>query len=118
MWHKVKQLSLISGNSDVKIGRDLGIDRRTVAKYRKMNETEFMEFVDKKRVYEKILDPWYLFVKHLLELDNGLPAAVVEDRLKEHYPDLPKVNSKTVYNFVKYVRKKEKIFAPVIVQQR
>jgi len=118
MWHKVKQLSLISGNSDAKIARVLGIDRRTVAKYRKMSETNFMEFVKKKRVYEKILDPWYLFVKHLLELDNGLPAAVVEDRLKEHYPDLPKVNSKTVYNFVKYVRKKEKIFAPVIVQQR
>lgn len=118
MWHEVKQLSLINGNSDAKIARDLGIDRRTVAKYRKMSETEFMKFIDKKRVYEKILDPWYLFVKQLLYHDNGLPAAVIEDRLKEHYPDFPKVNSKTVYNFVKYVREREKIFAPVTVQQR
>ena len=71
MWHKVKQLSLISGNSDAKIARVLGIDRRTVAKYRKMSETNFMEFVKKKRVYEKILDPWYLLDRKSTRLNSS-----------------------------------------------
>ena len=117
MWYKVKELSSTKGNSDNEIARQLGIDRRTVSKYKKMSETEFKSFIDTKRVYDRILDPYYLAVKKLLDSDNGLPAAVIEDRLKENYPDLPKVNSKTVYNFVQYVRRKENIFAPVHIRQ-
>lgn len=117
MWYEVKKLSSTNGNSHNKIAQQLGIDRRTVSKYKKMSESEFKSFIDTKRVYDRILDPYYLPVKKLLASDNGLPAAVIEDRLKENYPDLPKVNSKTVYNFVKYVRRKENIFAPVNLRQ-
>jgi len=117
MWYEVKKLSSTKGNSDNKIAQLLGIDRRTVSKYKKMSVAEFKAFIDKRRVYDRILDPYYLPVKKLLDSDNGLPAAVIEDRLKENYPDFPKVNSKTVYNFVKYVRHKENIFAPVNIRQ-
>lgn len=117
MWYEVKKLSSTKGNSDNKIAQLLGIDRRTVSKYKKMSESEFKSFIDKKRVYSKLLDPYYFYVKRLLELDNSLPAAVIEDRLKENHLDLPIVNSKTVYNFVKYVREKEHIFASSKIRQ-
>ncbi len=97
--------------------KKLGIDRRTVSRYKKMSEEEFHEFSMKQRVYELVLSPYYPDVLSLLSIDNGLPAAVIEDRLKEKYPDLPKVNSKTVYNFVQHVRRQEKIPVPEKIRQ-
>lgn len=117
MWYEVKELSSIPGNSDNKIAQKLGIDRRTVSRYKRMSETEFIEFAGKQRVYERVLSPYYPDVLSLLRIDNGLPAAVIEDRLREKYPDLPKVNSKTVYNFVHYVRGQEKISVPDKIRQ-
>lgn len=117
MWYEVKELSSNPGNSDSKIAKKLGIDRRTVSRYKKMSEDEFHEFSMKQRVYELVLSPYYPDVLSLLSIDNGLPAAVIEDRLKEKYPDLPKVNSKTVYNFVQHVRRQEKIPVPEKIRQ-
>jgi hypothetical protein len=82
-----------------------------------MSEEEFHEFSMKQRVYELVLSPYYPDVLSLLSIDNGLPAAVIEDRLKEKYADLPKVNSKTVYNFVQHVRRQEKIPVPEKIRQ-
>lgn len=117
MWYEVKKNLSIPGNSDNKIAKELGIDRRTVSKYKKMSEEEYKAFVMKQHVYERILAPYYSDVLLLLSIDNGLPAAVIEDRLKEKYPGLPKVNSKTVYNFVHHVRQNEKIPVPESIRQ-
>ena len=117
MWYEVKELSSIPGNSDSKIAQKLGIDRRTVSRYKKMSETEFIEFAGRQRVYGRFLSPYYPDVLALLRIDNGLPAAVIEDRLREKHPDLPKVSSKTVYNFVHYVRGQEKIAVPDKIRQ-
>lgn len=57
----------------------------------------------------KKLSCYYKYVKTLLETTPYLSAAQVEDRLKESFEDLPKVNSKTVYNFVKTIREKHDI---------
>jgi len=117
MWYKIKELSSFPGNSDNKIAKELGIDRRTVSRYKKMSEEEFNEFTRKQRVYELVLAPYYPDVLSLLSIDNGLPAAVIEDRLKEKHPHLPKVNSKTVYNFVQHVRRQENIPVPAKIRQ-
>jgi hypothetical protein len=77
-----------------------------------MSEEEFNEFSKKQRVYELVLSPYYPDLLSFLSMDNGLPVAVIKDRLKEKYPDLPKVNSKTVYNFLQHVRRQEKIPVP------
>lgn len=106
MWYEVKKLS---DYSDSMVAKKLGIDRRTVSKYRKMSEEDFNSFVSKGRVYTRILSSYYSAVHSLLLVDNDLPAALIEDRLKEKYPDFPKVSSKTVYNFVHHVRRQEKI---------
>lgn len=117
MWYEVKEFSILPGYSNAKISRELGVDRRTVSKYLKMTEEEFLEFASKTRVYERLLDPYYNDVLSLLIDDRGLPAAVIEDRLKEKHPCFPRVNSKTVYNFVRHVRREEKIPVPARIRQ-
>lgn len=57
-----------------------------------------------KRMYIKLLDEY-----------PDLSSSQIHDWLRERYPDLPDVNSKTVYNFVKYVRAKYNIEKPVPV---
>ena len=74
MWYEVKELSSNPGNSDSKIAKKLGIDRRTVSRYKKMSEDEFHEFSMKQRVYELVLSPYYPDVLSLLSIDNGLPG--------------------------------------------
>jgi hypothetical protein len=54
MW--VKKLS---DYSDSMVAKKLGIDRRTVSKYRKMSEEDFNSFVSKGRVYTRILSSYY-----------------------------------------------------------
>src|SRR5690554_8100941 len=90
MWYEIKKLSSTNGNSDNKIAQHLGIDRRTVSKYKKMSEAEFKSFIDTKRVYDRILDPYYLPVKKLLDVDIHSYAAKIEkfaDTFEAWYED-------------------------------
>lgn len=108
MWYKVKELNR-QGLNKSQIKLELGIDRGTVRKYLSMSEQEFLEWISTPRRMPKKLTGYYNYIKELLESAPYLSAAQVEDRLKENYSDLPEVSSKTVYNFVQAVRKKEKI---------
>jgi transposase len=103
MWYKVKELRG-QGLSKSRISRDLGLDRGTVGKYLKISEDEFQDKVLSGRRMPKKLQSYLDYVKQELEQHSYLSAAQIEDRLKEHYADLPQVHSKTVYNFVQYVR--------------
>jgi len=109
MWYKVRNLFKEERLNSSKIAVKLGIDRRTVKRYLFMSEKEFSLYIASDRQYERKLNPYYSFVKNLLELDCELSASAIEDRLKEAHPDFPVVSSKTVYNFVEYVRKKDNI---------
>lgn len=103
MWYKVNEL-WNTGLNKSQISRELGIDRCTVRKYLNMNEASFVHWIKQPRNLPKKLSPYYKFVKNLLGTTPYLSAAQVEDRLKENFNDLPSVNSKTVYNFVKSIR--------------
>ena len=54
MWYEVKELSSNPGNSDSKIAKKLGIDRRTVSRYKKMSEEEFHVYINIKVVLRQI----------------------------------------------------------------
>lgn len=117
MWYKVKELSEENSYSCNKIAGILGIDRRTVSRYLSMSEGEFIDFISKPRVYKRLLSVYHPDVKKMLKVDQDLPAAVIEDRLQEKYPDFPPVCSKTVYNFVQHVRYQEGIFPREKIRQ-
>lgn len=108
MWYKVKEL-WDQGLNKSQISRELGIDRGTVRKYIQIDEAAFLSRIMQPRCLPKKLSGYYKFVKKLLESTPYLSSAQVEDRLKENYKNLPTVDSKTVYNFVRSIRQENDI---------
>lgn len=104
MWYKVNELHS-KGLNKSQISVELGIDRSTVRKYLYMDEQRFLDWISVAQHRPHKLKEYRHFVKTTLESHPYLSASQVEDWLKEHYPDLPCVHSKTVYNFVEQIRK-------------
>lgn len=117
MWYKIKELSA-KGLNKSQISRELELDRGTVRKYLQMDEQTFSAWISQPKRMPKKLSEYYKYVKNLLESTPYLSAAQVEDRLKESYQDLPEVNSKTVYNFVKSIREQHDIPKYKVKQER
>lgn len=111
MWYQVQELTQ-QGLNKSQIHREIGLDRSTVLKYQNMEEAEFHQWIRQSRNQPKKLANYKSFVKDLLRDKPYLSAAQVEDRLKEHYEDLPNIHSKTVYNFVLYIRSRYDIPKP------
>lgn len=111
MWYKVKELS--SQNlSKAQISRLTGLHRQTVAKYLRMSEEEFMASQSYCRNYAHKLDRYEDFVAEELRNPAGLSAAQIEDHLRQKPEYDRSTCSKTVYNFVQYVRRKYNIPVP------
>lgn len=115
MYHEIHRLSRL-GFKAARIGRYLGVDRRTVEKRLAMDQQEYEQFLLSCQDRTKKLAPYEAFVKSKLEAFEDTSAAQMFDWLKEHYSDLPKVSPRTIYNFVMYVRGKYNI--PVVPSQR
>jgi len=117
MWYEVQELHR-KGYNNSQISRQTGLDRATVRKYLQMSEQEFHQWVSQRRRMPLKLSRYIAFVRKELEGYPGLSAAQVEDHLKEHFEDFPKIHSKTVYNLVKTVRKRYNIPKPKATEQR
>ena len=109
LWDKVK--TLLSENLTVaQVSRILGIDRKTVRRYRDMSQEQISALVDrevKRRLCK--LEPYRDFVVNLLKEKPMLSSPQVNDRLLEHYPSFPDVSPRTVYSFVQRIRTEEDI---------
>ena len=103
MWYKCNEKKEL-GLTKAQIARELVLDVKIVPKCLRMSYDELKSSESYKRMYIKLLD------EH-----PDLSSSQIHDWLRERYPDLPDVNSKTVYNFVKYVRAKYNIEKPVPV---
>lgn len=103
MWYKVKELHS-KGLNKSQIALEVGIHRKTVRKYLNMNEESFHKWIEQNKNLPKKLQFYHDYVYRLLDAHPYLSAAQVEDRLKEDFPDLPPVHSKTVYNFTESIR--------------
>ena len=103
MYHEIHNLARL-GLRKTKIARHLVLDPRTVAKYLSMSEDQYEHYRDKTRHRTRILSPYEAFVRQKLNHFPDTPAAQMHDWLKEHHPDFPPVGSRTVYNFVMFVR--------------
>lgn len=111
MWYKVQELTE-RGLNKSQIRLETGLDRATIRKYLQMEEADFHDWIKLKRNLPKKLFIYRKYVKDMLSTAPYLSAAQVEDRLKEHYDDLPDIHSKTVYNFVQSVREEYDIPKP------
>jgi hypothetical protein len=88
------------------ISRELVLNRRTVRSYLAMNESEYEQFISAQCDRKKDLLSYEEFVKARLELFQDTSASQMHDWLKEKHGNFPKVSSKTIYNFVMWVRQK------------
>ena len=103
MWSKINELSRQS-LSQMQIALKLGVSRDTVRRYQRMSEKEFGGIISNEVLRRKRkLEAFEGFIKQLLQDAPFLSAAQIYDRLKEHYPDLPYVSERTVYNSVRLV---------------
>ena len=117
MWYKVQELRAKDYNKS-QISRETGLDRSTVSKYLQMNEEEFYNWLKQQQKRPLKLEKYSHFVVKELKVCSGLSAAQIEDHLKEHYADLPKIHSKTIFNFVQTIREKYDIPKPKVSEQR
>lgn len=104
-YHLVHQLQR-EGFSVSYISKYFVMDWRTVKKYLSMSEPEYEQFLEAQSDRKKELEPYEGFVKSKLSKYPDTSSAQMYDWLKEHYPGFPCVNSKTVFNFVAWVRQK------------
>lgn len=109
MWDKVNELSR-ENLSQQQIVIKLGIHRDTVRRYQMMSESEFNEHLHREaRRHPCKLDPYRDFIVDQLVATPFLSSAQVLDHMKEHFPDLPSVSERTVYNVVRRIREEEDI---------
>ncbi|MFA5820459.1 MAG: IS21 family transposase [Bacteroidales bacterium] len=106
--HKFKR----EGLKTAQISRHLILDYRTVKKYLAMSEQEYQDFLEVQSSRHKLLAPYEDYIKARLEDCEDASAAQVHDWLKENFEDFIDVNSKTVFNFVLFVRNKHGIPKP------
>lgn len=111
MWYKINELKQ-KGLNKSQISVELGLSRKTVRRYQNMNGEEFLQWINQSNALPLKLKKYFEFVRKLLEKYPYLSSAQVEDRLKEHFEDLPLVHSKTIYNFVQHVRQQADIPKP------
>lgn len=111
MWYKVQEL-YEKGFNKSQISGQTELDRATVRKYLIMSENEFHSWISNARNIPLKLSKFMPFVKKELQNFPDFSAAQIEDKLKENFQDLPDFHSKTVYNFVRTVRKKYDIPKP------
>lgn len=104
MYHEIHKMCR-EGHSINSIANFLNINWRTVKSYLLMSENDFELFINQSQ-RNKELQRYESFVKVKLEQYQSTSAAQMFDWLKEHYLDFPKVSSKTIYNFVMWVRQK------------
>lgn len=117
MWYKVQELTK-EGLNTSQIRHETDLDRSTIVKYQNMSEDDFHSWIRRDIALPKKLGDYKDFVNKLLALKPYLSAAQVEDRLKEHFKDLPAIHSKTVYNFVQSIRTKYGIPKPGKTESR
>ena len=117
MWYKVNELNR-KGLNKSQIAREIGVYRGTVRKYLRMDEKAFEAWLNRSRVRPRKLAPYHEFIKRVLEQRPYLSAAQIEDRLKEHFPHLPKIHSKTIYNYSQRIRREHHLPKQVEKKQR
>ena len=108
MYHQIKKMHT-EGSTFSQIASLLGLDRRTVKKYYRMDEQLYESFLSGKEERSKLLSPYEGFVKEKLEALPSASTAQVHDWLKEHHSGFPSTSPRTVYNFVMWVRQKYRI---------
>jgi hypothetical protein len=115
MYHEIHKLNR-EGRSISYIADYLAVNWRTVKKLLSMDDREYEMYLSAQMNRPKELSAYESFVKIKLDRFPETSASQMHDWLKEFDGNFPKVNPKTVYNFVMWVRQEYNI--PRIKKER
>lgn len=104
MYYEIKRLRDKEKLSIQKIADFFGFNFRTVKKYLQMTQEEFENHLSTVGSRPFSMDPYRDYIVDYLKEYPDTPASVMHDKLKEHHPDFPHLDPKTVYNYVMKVR--------------
>jgi hypothetical protein len=97
MYGKIQELKR-EGYSKRRAAGELNIDKRTVGRYWDMNDETYAKYVLDNKERAKILDPYRVFIMGKLECHNNITASIIDDNLREKYPDFtPSYRSVRLY---------------------
>ena len=105
MYHEIKRLQK-QGYGKNRISRELGVDKRTVIKYRAMDEEEYRCYLVRSLNRKKDFDSFRTMILDLYR-DNDcirLPVSAVYDYLEEAGGELP-ANENSLRNYIRYLQK-------------
>lgn len=105
MYYEIQRMKR-EGFSISRISQIVLLDWRTIKHYLSMSEADYDRFLEKQSERTKTLQPYEAFVQTRLQKYPDTPAAQMHDWLKEKYGDIGDVSSRTVFNFVAWVRQK------------
>lgn len=108
MYYEIHRLHR-EDHSVRKISDLLGLHRGTITKYLSMSEKEYESFLIKGSERKKELIPYEDFVRDRLKVYPETSSAQMHDWLKEYHENFPKLNPKTIFNFVHFIRVKHNI---------
>ena len=105
-WHNIAELRLL-GLSRSQIAKKLQLPPGRVMRLSRLNVDELLQHGNRPRPsYSCRLDPYEESVKHLLITCPYYSSTQIHEYLKENNPSFPKVCEKTVFNYVKKIRKR------------
>ena len=104
MYYEFKRFREEEKFSIQRIADYFGVNFRTVRKYLNMTDEEFNNYLDTLGDRPFVMDSFKLFIRNYLEEYPDTPAAVMHDKLKEHFAGFPQLDPKTVYNYVMKIR--------------
>ena len=112
-WHNIAELRLL-GLSRSQIAKKLQLPPGRVMRLSRLNVDELLQHGNRPRPsYSCRLDPYEESVQHLLITCPYYSSTQIHEYLKENNPSFPKVCEKTVFNYVKKIRKRYDIPARV-----
>lgn len=105
MYHEIKKLQKL-GYGKNRVSREMGIDKRTVIKYWKMDEEEYRKYMEKSRYRDKEYDCLRETIIDIYRENENIriPVSAVHDYLEEMLGELP-ANENSLRNYIRYLER-------------
>ena len=115
VYGKIQELKRL-GYKKQRAARELNLDTKTVRKYWKMNEEEYLEYYLESKTRGSGMDEYREYVLGLLQEHSEITSAIINDRLKETFEGF-EMSYRSVRRYVCLLREEEGIPAPSKIRQ-
>lgn len=105
LWSKIAELRSKNLTAP-QVAQVLRISRHTARRLYNLSEEELLQRQRRRSGRTRLLTAYENFIVSLLEFYPYYTSIQIQERLKVEFSDMPSVCEKTVFNFIKHIRKK------------